>query len=403
MSGAIPDGWRPATTLNSGVPDQLPVISRPREGAVFAGVCAGLARRLGVSAGVLRIVAVIAAIVFGWLGVALYAAGFLLLPRDGETVAPLPKAVPALQHWPRGLLAAAVIGVGVIATWATGVGPVLVPVMIIGLVLWFVAFRRHGRPVSIAAEPTPFERASQAWRVRLAEQNVPGFEQTASEPRWQQPYTDPTDRWVSDSAPLAPVARRRPRDWRLWGLAFALIGAFTGTVAVLDLTLGLTAGPLAYGGAVLAALGITGLVAVRSGRPPLLIPATIVAMVFVAVQVLPHPGPVGDYTATIRDETNLPANITRSAGDLDVDLSGLRLTQDRTLTIRVGAGDVTLRLPQNQRTTVNWQLGVGHVNGLGGSTSALAGAESLTTNPAATGPQLTITVIDGVGDLTVNP
>jgi len=391
--------WRAPPLLTRAVPDQLPVLRRPREGAVIGGVCAALAQRLGIEAKVLRIIAVVTAIAFSGLGIALYLAGLLLIPRVNEQYGPLAKAIPAVRSWPKGLLAALVIAVSVAITWGSGGGPVLVPVIVVGVVLWFAVFRHRNRhPSGSAPEPTPFERAADAWRVRLAEQEVPGFENAAPQPRWQQPYTDPSDQLVSDRPAPLPVPRRR-RSWRLWGLALVLIGVGTGTVALLGMA-GWPATSLAYASAVLAALGITGLVAARFGRPPLLVTATIVAVVVMATQLVPNPGSV-QTASVVTDPAQLPASYELAVGQLDLDLSNLSLTEDRYLTIKVGAGDVRVKLPKAATSELSWKVGVGDAtvpdherNGANLTGSQLVGT-------ATSGPTLHLSIDVGAGDLEV--
>ncbi len=186
--------------------------------------------------GAVRAIVVITTIIFAGLGAALYLAGLLVMPREGEEFGPLPKAVPAFRRWPIGWLAALVVLIIAVTVWATGIGPALVPAAVIGLILWAVVFRPRQAAHITQAEPTPFERAADAWRVRLGEQQVPGFEQNAPTPTWQQPYTDPSDRLVSDGQPLlpaVPVRPRQPRNWRLWGVGLTLAGSFTAAVLLL--------------------------------------------------------------------------------------------------------------------------------------------------------------------------
>ena len=150
--------------------------------------------------------------------------------------------------------------------------------------IWFFGFRNHGQPVpQPPPEPTPFERAADAWRVRLAEQQTPGYEAVAlpapTEQRWTQPYTDPAADLVvrdNDAAgrrrrPVAVAAAGGSGGWRSPSSAPA-----SSSSPMLGLA-GLPGDPLAYAAAVLAGLGLTLLVAARTGRPPLLLPATIIA------------------------------------------------------------------------------------------------------------------------------
>lgn len=393
----------PVVALNGLVPENLPVLSRPRDGAVIAGVCAGLARRLGVEPRVVRIIAILTTIFLSGLGVALYIAGLLLIPRDGQTDSPLVHAIPALRRWPRGLLVALVVLIGVAITWGSGAGAALVPAAVIGAVLWFGVFRPRQRQVSASAEPTPFERAADAWHTRLVEEKVPGFESpAASAPgyQWQQPYTDPADRWVSDEDPALPAVRSRRRSWRLWGMAIALAGVGTGVVAALHLIWGMPATPLAYLAAVLAALGLTAVVGAWRGRPPLLVPAIVAVAAATAFHLAPAPTAIGDYSRAFSDESQLPTTIEVPLGDVNLDLRDLHLTSDRTLTVRAAAGDVTLDLPSQARSSVSWQLGAGTVKGAAGGLSTKG---FLSQPSSSSGPTLTIHVEDALGDLVVNP
>jgi phage shock protein PspC (stress-responsive transcriptional regulator) len=352
-------------------------------------VCAAIARRLGIEPKVVRIIAVGSVIALGGLGAALYLAGILLLPRDSEQVSPLGRALPFTQRWPRWTVVLVVVGLLVALNWGTGAGPVLVPVAIVGLVIWATT-RGRGSVRAASPEPTPFERAASAWRVRLAEQQVPGFE-VAAQQQWQQPYTDPSDRLVSDSPALPPAVPVRRRSWRLWGLALALVGVFSLAVAVASTVFGLPGTPVAYASAVLAALGTTALVATRAGRPPLLIPATVITALvlgglIVSPQVTTH-GKVGDFKASYTNVDQLPPTIDVALGDADVDLSGLTLTGSRTLNINVSAGDLRLRLPAAATTEVDWHVSAGDVtlDGLPQSQTGIGSTGGMSTGSSTGG------------------
>ena len=60
------------------------LLHRPDEGRWLAGVAAGLGRRFGVPVWILRIAFVLLCFA-GGLGALLYVAGWLLIPREGET------------------------------------------------------------------------------------------------------------------------------------------------------------------------------------------------------------------------------------------------------------------------------------------------------------------------------
>jgi phage shock protein PspC (stress-responsive transcriptional regulator) len=367
---------------------------------MLAGVCAGVARRLGVDAKVVRIIAVVLTIGFGGLGVALYLAGVLLIPHEGQSDGPLAQAIPAVKAWPKGMWAVLVIIVAVAVIWGSGSGPMLVAAAVIAVVLWFV-FRRQDRPAApVTREPTPFERAADTWRVRLADQQVPGFESPSAveQPAWKQPYTDPSDRYVNDGpAPIvtAPAQRR----WRLWGLALTLIGASTATVAGAGLIFAIPTPPLAYLSAVIGSLGLSLLVAARESRPPLLAPAAIATAIALITQLFPITGSIGDVNKVVTDPAQLPAQISVAAGDVNLDLRGLQLNDDRTLAITVDAGDVKVQLPQTGTSVVDWQLQAGdaQIDAQKQGGFDLSGSDTFGT----AGPVLHVELRQGVGDLAV--
>ncbi len=390
MVGALPGA------LNGDMPENLPVISRPRGGAMVGGVCAGLARRWRVDPNLLRIAIVVLAF-FGGLGVAAYGAGLLLMPREGQAEMPVRRFLPFTRSWSTPTVIAATIGalvviVGLTSSGGIGLGPVLII-----FAVWFFGFRNHGtaRP-ALPLEPTPFERAADAWRVRLAEQNTPGYEAAAlpaaTEQRWTQPYTDPAaDLVVRDNEPPAVIADRRRRR-QFWWLALVLVGAGVLVVTILGF-LGVPGGPLAYASAVLAGLGLTLFLASRTGRPPLLLPATIIAGLVTASMMgsaaAVRLSDVGDYKRIVTTSSELPAAVNVSAGDVTLDLSRLTLTTDRQLTIKVNAGSVDLTLPAGVASEVTWKVSAGEfdtegvsrdgfdLSGVNSYPAAIAGASTL--------------------------
>ncbi len=382
------------------MPENLPALRRSDEGAMLAGVCAGVARSLGVEAKIVRIITVVLAIAFGGLGAALYLAGLLLMPKEGETYGPLASAIPALRAWPKGSLAAVVVAAAAAATWAIGSWTAFVPLAVIAVVLWFGVFRRRDRPIQRQLPaPSEFDRAAQSWRLRLAEEQVAGFE-PANTGLWQQPYTDPGDQLVNDD-PLPEVPAGTTPNWRLWGVALTLIGLSTGAIALTGLVFGLATPPLAYLSAALGSLGITLLVAARrSRRPPLLVPAAIVTAIALLTQLFPVTGSIGDVTKVITDPSQLPSQIMVAAGDVNLDLSQLKLTKDTTVVIKVDAGDVTVQMPQVNASSINWHLKAGEskLGNQGQHGLDLSGTETF---GASSGPALHIELTQGFGNLEV--
>jgi phage shock protein PspC (stress-responsive transcriptional regulator) len=61
----------------------MAALSRPREGRMIGGVCAGLARRFGISATTMRVIFVISCLLPGPQFL-IYIALWILLPQDEE-------------------------------------------------------------------------------------------------------------------------------------------------------------------------------------------------------------------------------------------------------------------------------------------------------------------------------
>ena len=381
----------------------LPV-RRTRENAVISGVCAGLARRWGVDPNLLRIALVVGALVSG-LGLVLYGVGYVMLPSEDSAEPPVHRILPFTRNWSvpataGALTVAGMVLIGALGGWS-GFG--LLPV-IVALGIWYSVNRRRGTTAP-TADPTPFERAAQAWQVRLVEQQVASGALPA--PPVAPAVTGP---YVAGQAlvPASDLVRRPARNGRLWWLALALSAIGTGLVALSQAQGFGGGGALPYLAVVLASLGVTLLVATWRGRPPMIGLATVVVMISTLVTWLaPATGSLqevrfADEAITISDPAELPRELSYTAGDVDLDLSSLALTTDTTLDLNLGAGDVTVRLPAGVNSQVSWDVVVGEATVLGepggeginvsGSTSAVVDADA---------PTLTLRITMRAGTLKV--
>ncbi|MCW5953082.1 MAG: PspC domain-containing protein [Propionibacteriaceae bacterium] len=336
---------------------------RTRENAVLTGVCAGLARRWGVDANLLRIALIILSFASG-LGLVLYGVGYLVLPTDDATPAPVRRLLPFTKDWPLPALVLTLTAVGfvvfgMLGGWS-GVG--LLPVLV-ALGIWYAASRRSGRPVT-SPDPTPFERAAEAWRLRLLEhQSNSG---TLAIPA---PATASFAPAVQPSPAPSELARRpRPRNNRLWWLALALMAVGCTAVALVPIGAGVHLAGLNYLAVVLISLGVTLLVGTWLGRPRLMGLAAVFVMVATGITWVaqsPHTaGVVGvadqSYAFTTADD--LPESISLTAGALDLDLTQLALTDDATMDVDLGAGDMVVRLPKGVNSLVTWSVGIGEAS-----------------------------------------
>ena len=120
---------------------------RPASGAPIAGVCAALAERTGIDPLIIRVAAILLAVSSG-IGLVLYVAGWLLIPREGHDRGILLDTFPALATVPRwallSILAVALVAVAVPVGQLTPTSSF--PAVVIGLVYYFGVYRpRHGR------------------------------------------------------------------------------------------------------------------------------------------------------------------------------------------------------------------------------------------------------------------
>jgi phage shock protein PspC (stress-responsive transcriptional regulator) len=89
-----------AGPLSFGPEPQGPVLRRPIQDRMVAGVAAGLARYLDVDVMILRIAFVVLA-VFSGAGIPLYLAGLLLIPEEGSEQSIAGSLLESLRSRPR--------------------------------------------------------------------------------------------------------------------------------------------------------------------------------------------------------------------------------------------------------------------------------------------------------------
>ncbi len=112
-------------------------------------------------------------------------------------------------------------------------------------------------------------------------------------------------------------------------------------------------------------------------------------------------GPVGELHRSYSKAADLPAVIEYGAGEVDLDLSSLQLTENRDLDIRVRAGSVVLKLPVGVTSKIDYSIKAGSYNFVGAERGGgdLTGSETV---PKGSGdPVLTIRVDLDLGELKV--
>lgn len=379
----------------------LPV-RQTRENAVIAGVCAGLAQRWKVDPNLLRIALILACLASG-LGLVVYGVAVLVLPTEANPQPPVHRILPFTRTWP---LPAVVGSLGVVGLSLSGVaggwsGVGFLPV-VIALGIWYATNRKRSQGRTVTADPTPFERAAEAWRDRLVEHQVNSGALPSSALAVAVSTPSPTPAYSDAATDIVPAgivpARRRGRG--LWWLALGL--SVIGIVAVALLN---GQGGLPYLAVMLISFGIALLVGTWRGRPPLLGVTTLVLLISTlitwAAPSVPDLEVAGGETRTYNTAADIPPEISAGVGSMPLDFTNLALTSDHELAISLGVGEIDIRLPEGVNSEVVWKVGLGDAalpddNADG---SSLDGDLRNVVDPTA--PTLKVTVSLDVGSLEV--
>ncbi len=353
----------------------LPVLRDSRR-RVLGGVCAGLARSWQVDPLLVRAAAVVAVVVTSGLGLFVYLALWVALPRDAS-----PRRGPATPVRVLAALAflAVVAGITVPQSRGATFGFAILGAL---AVLWFAAGRtgRAARPVP--GVPPAGHPAAVAHLPAAAHQSAP---------QWQQPPS-----W---GAPARPA----PRPRRPWAVLFGVLAAWA-ALAVLGAS-GVAFAAVAFPAAALAVIGLALVLgAPRAGvrgRPRGLVAAGLAASLITLAMLLPAGGePTPTYRA-ISSAADLEDPLELGVGTHTVDLAGLTLDADVTATITEEAGRLTVILPRGVNVRARYQMGMGQLRTPqrrvpGVDTDV---TEAYTDAPGR--PTLHLTIRNDVGDLEV--
>jgi phage shock protein PspC (stress-responsive transcriptional regulator) len=402
-------------------------VRRSATDAKLAGVCGGVAEHWGIDPVLVRVAWALLAL-SGGIGVVLYIAGWLLIPVQGRTTAAVDDVLgDRARRWPKevwvALVALACLAVFAVFGSASpfGVGPAVVIACI-----WYFGFYKQragsvpplppaavdgGQPgqaetatptfVTHPGPATPFTLAAESWRRRI-EEHVEETRATAAAPTatatWptapagasavQDPAPDPEvvertaflatpDPVGLYSEPVAaatalptPVPRRlslAARRLRL--LTLLVLGLVLAGLNLADRS-GAAVAPAAYAGAALLVVGLALVAATWFGRARgllavglLLVP--VVVLTSVAAQVVPSE-PLGHTERRYSRVADLPRTPEIfEAGQAEVDLSELVLTEDATYTAQLDVGQLEVTVPDDVNVEVRYGLDLGAVEGLG--------------------------------------
>lgn len=370
--------------------DSRPV--RPRDDRKLAGVAAAVARRYDVDPTLIRVGFVVAAITGP--GLPLYLAGCAVLPDAGP-----PGSPPAARAGSTSALSIALLTVAAVLAI-----PLVMPVerliataVTVGLLV-ALHLSRGSRPGSreAAVAPTP--------PVPWTAPDGTAHAQARTEPARTPPTWDPLGvapfAWDLPEPGPEPVQPAPPRS-KLTPVTLAVALVVSGMVGVVALTAPGVLPASAVPGAALAVVGIGLLIGAfrRAGR--WLIPFAVLLVIATWLATLLNGalgpdgwavrggmGPVVDAPVTV---AQLAPEYRRGTGSIDLDLTRLDLTaapgaEDPVRTrAEVGAGAVTVRVPEDADLVVRGSAGWGDVT-IAGQSQAGQDARLDVTDPGPDGP-----------------
>ena len=348
-----------------------PPLARSRSDRKVAGVAGGIAAYLGIDPLILRIVIVVLTL-FGGSGLLLYAAGWLLIPEEGEEHSEIERIIgrDRTRGPSTGAVIVTVVGLIVLVTslgvgaafgrhWWFG-GPDIWPLVVVGAVVALVWYSRRdattgqasGPPV--APPPTP---PATGEAPTLVDVPVGAAAAGGAPPAYIWPTPTPT--------PPPPPPAPRPARQR------SVLGAITWWVALVAagvMFLGDRTGawhlhPVTFFAVLLAVVGAGLVVGAFVGRSRGLIALGILlSLVTALVAAVPAVGAgrTGTVTWTPASISAVPADgYSLAAGRATLDLSSTTMDASSEVQVQLGAGKLLVIVPQGVRIALHANLGVG--------------------------------------------
>ncbi len=327
-------------------------VNRNTDDRWLAGVCSGIADRLGIDPLVVR-GALLVLLFVGGLGGLAYVVAWALLPDQNGTI----LAEAALHGDGRGIVLLVVVGIALISNlfdrwWLWTI------LLLVGLLVWWaIRSARDGKtPEQMSEEARQFGNQVAATFSRPSATVTTPSDATPAETAIPvtPPYGMGPGRTGAVVAPIRVVHRSRPRGGLLGllltaGLAVAGYGfgtwyatstGFSGNPEVL-------AAGFAVAGAGLALL-VIGLTGRRAGFTAFLV--TLAALATVAATSVPDL-PRGGFGERDWAAVSQPAGgFSLTAGDARLDLDGV--TSGTTVAVAMGAGQLNLTVPKSTTVTL---------------------------------------------------
>lgn len=127
--------------------------------------------------------------------------------------------------------------------------------------------------------------------------------------------------------------------------------------------------------AVLAVLGLGLIVGAANGpHSGLIVAGVFLSLAVVAAAAVPAPftGGMGDRRFVVTEQSQLRSAYQVGFGNLVLDLNEIQLSQTKSVSISVGAGELSVLLPDELPVRINATSGAGEINLLGQRTDGVA-------------------------------
>jgi predicted membrane protein len=136
--------------------------------------------------------------------------------------------------------------------------------------------------------------------------------------------------------------------------------------------------------AVLAVIGLALIVGAFDGpHPGLVVAGVFVSLAVLAVAAAPPDafhGGIGERSIRVTDQADLAARYDVGLGELSLDLSDLDMTESAEIEATVGAGELTIMLPQDLAVDISASAGAGQVDLFGEVNEGLSVTDTYTSH-----------------------
>ncbi len=347
--------------------DQVRDLSRLRRITVdrkIGGVAGGIARHLDIDPLVVRVAFVVLTL-FGGAGLVMYAAGWLLLPEDGEQRQPL-----GLDDRSRSvaLILAGILGICLLVGqwdwfWVPG------PLILVALVVWLVMSKRNENQTAreqatapSAAPPgagpnavTPDQRwgstpVAPAYERAASTQDAPAYApyqapyQAPYEPSYDEPPAPPQATRYVTPAPRNP----RKRGPKLFWFTMALAALAVGIVGIVDVAGAPVAGST-YSAVVLGVVGVMLVIGSFFGRAGGLILVGLLAAAATGIGLAAEKWDTENVTIAPKSSALVEDSYSYDVGEYVLDLTQLsdpEALDSQTIEMSLDVGELDVVVPK---------------------------------------------------------